>query len=465
MTDPAAPSDPAFAAPGAEPDAPDGLAARRAAFALLTAVLDRRQAFDEAADRLDALARMPDVRDRGFARAMALTVLRRLGQLDHLIDRYLERAPKGRGKAVRHVLRLGAAQIVFLGAPPHAAVDTSVALAEAEGLAPFKGLVNAILRKIAREGGAVCRKQDAARLNTPAWLRESWVAAYGEAAARAIGEAHLAEPPLDLSVRNAAEAAAWAERLGGAALEGATVRLAPPGDVRRLPGFEEGAWWVQDAAAALPARLLIRALARASGGDAGLDGRRVIDLCAAPGGKTAQLAAAGARVTAVDRSGPRLARLRENLGRLQLDAEVVEADAERWRPAAPADAVLLDAPCTATGTLRRHPDIAHLKGPADVARLAALQRRLIAAAAAMLSPGGVMVYATCSLQPEEGEEAVEEALDADPGLAMLPVEAAGLGGFAEAISPRGWMRTLPYHRAEAGGCDGFFAAVLHKKPG
>lgn len=457
MTDPAASSDSAATAAGPS----DGLAARRAAFALLTAVLDRRQAFDEAADGLEALSRIPDPRDRGFARAMALSVLRRLGQLDHLIDRYLERPPKGRGKAVRHVLRLGAAQIVFLGAPPHAAVDTSVALAQAEGLAPFKGLVNAILRKIAREGGAVCRKQDAARLNAPAWLRESWVRAYGEAAARAIGEAHLAEPPLDLTVKDAAQTAAWAERLGGAALEGATVRLAPPGDVRRLPGFEEGAWWVQDAAAALPARLLIRAI----GGESGLDGHCVVDLCAAPGGKTAQLAAAGARVTAVDRSAPRLARLRENLARLHLDAEVVETDAERWRPAAPVDAVLLDAPCTATGTLRRHPDIAHLKGPADVARLAALQRRLIGAAAQMLAPGGVLVYATCSLQPEEGEEAVAEALDADPGLAMLPVEAAGLGGFAEAISPRGWLRTLPYHRAEAGGCDGFFAAVLQKKPG
>lgn len=443
-----------------EAPAGGGLAARRAAFALVEAVLGRRQAFDEALEKagekagaLDAIA---DPRDRAFARLMALTVLRRLGQIDQLIDRYMTREPKGKAQAVRHILRLGTAQIIFLGTPAHAAVDTAVALAVAERLGAFKGLVNAILRRIAKEGTAIARKQEPARLNTPGWLRESWTDAHGEAGARAIGEAHLAEPPLDLTLRTDADPAEWAERLGGRVLErSGTVRIDHAGDVRALPGFADGAWWVQDAAAALPARLL----AEAAGG---LAGKQVVDLCAAPGGKTAQLAAMGARVTAVDRSGPRLARLRENLTRLALEAEVVEADAATWRPAVPVDAILLDAPCTATGTLRRHPDIAHLKGPGDVARLAALQRRLIAAAAAMLAPGGVLVYATCSLQPEEGEAAVAEALADGAPLERIAEAPGALGGFHEALRADGSVRTLPYLRGEDGGCDGFFIARLRK---
>ncbi|MEQ8602149.1 MAG: transcription antitermination factor NusB [Marivibrio sp.] len=439
-----------------------GLPARRAAFQLLAAVAMRNQALDDALEKTPALSEIAEARDRAFARALALTVLRRQGQLDQLIDRYLAREPKGKAQSVRLVLRLGAAQLIFLGTPPHAAVATSVDLAEAETLAAFKGLINAILRKIAKDGADVARKQEAGRLNTPAWLRESWESAYGQAAARAIGEAHLAEPPLDLTLKPEEDAALWADRLSGTALEPQTVRLPATGDVRRLAGFDEGRWWVQDAAAALPARLL-----EAAAG--GLSGKDVIDLCAAPGGKTAQLCAAGARVTAVDRSKPRLARLTENLQRLDLSAEVIAADAETWRPEAPVDAVLLDAPCSATGTLRRHPDIAQLKGPADVARLAALQRRLIVAALAMLKPGGLLLYATCSLQPEEGERAIAElldgALDGAGPCAMLPIEAAWLGGFVEARTPSGGLRTLPYMRGEAGGCDGFYAALIQKPAG
>ncbi|MBP5858772.1 16S rRNA (cytosine(967)-C(5))-methyltransferase RsmB [Marivibrio halodurans] len=440
-----------------------GLAARRAAFLLLDAVLTRRQALDDALERATAptgaLAEVPEARDRGFARTMVLTVLRRLGQIDQLIDRYMAHEPKGKAQSVRHILRLGTAQIIFLGTPPHAAVDTSVALAVALRLGAFKGLVNAILRRIAKEGTAIARKQEPGRLNSPAWLRERWIAAYGEAAARAIGEAHLGEPPLDLTLADASTGADWAARLGGQLLDRAgTVRLAQTGDVRALPGFAEGAWWVQDAAAALPARLL----AEAAGG---LADKRVIDLCAAPGGKTAQLAAMGASVTALDRSAPRLRRLSENLARLSLTAEVVTADAAEWRPEVPVDAILLDAPCSATGTLRRHPDIAHLKGQGDVDRLAALQRRLIAAAADMLNPGGVLVYATCSLQPEEGEEAVEAALADGLPLERIVEAPAALGGFREALRRDGSVRTLPYLRGEEGGCDGFFIARLRKRPG
>ena len=267
------------------------------------------------------------------------------------------------------------------------------------------------------------------------------------------------EAPLDLTIRTGEEVADWAERLGGRVLERAgTVRLDHAGDVRALNGFADGAWWVQDAAAALPARLL----AEAAGG---LSGKRVVDLCAAPGGKTAQLAAMGAQVTAVDRSGPRLARLRENMERLRFEVEVVEADAATWRPAAPVDAVLLDAPCTATGTLRRHPDIAHLKGKGDVERLGGLQRLLIAAAAEMLAPGGVLVYATCSLQPEEGEAAIADALADGAPLARIAEAPEALGGFHEALRADGSVRTLPYLRGEDGGCDGFFIARLRKTEG
>jgi len=435
-----------------------GLPARRAAFALLDAVLTRKHAFDEAVEKVGALSQLEAARDRGFARLLALTVLRRLGQIDQLVDRYMAHQPKGKAQSVRHVLRLGIAQMIFLGTPAHAAVDTSVALVAAERLDGFKGLVNAILRKVAREGGEVARKQQVARLNTPPWLRESWERTYGEAATRAIGEAHLIEPPLDLTLRTPSETAAWAETLGGRVIEEGTIRLDNAHDVRALPGFEEGAWWVQDAAAAMPARILAAAMG-------GLDAKHVIDLCAAPGGKTAQLAAAGAQVTAVDRSAPRLIRLRENLARLQLQADVVVADGATWRPDVLADGVLLDAPCTATGTLRRHPDIAHLKGPSDVARLAALQTKLIGAAAQMLTPGGVMVFATCSLQPEEGEGALAAALEAGAPLERVAIAPETLGGFSDGLTRDGAFRSLPYSRAEEGGCDGFFAAVLRKRAG
>jgi 16S rRNA (cytosine967-C5)-methyltransferase len=260
-------------------------------------------------------------------------------------------------------------------------------------------------------------------------------------------------------LRGSGESEAWAERLGGRVIEPGTVRLDPPGDVRALEGYGDGAWWVQDAAAALPARILEAAM----GGAGALSGKPVIDLCAAPGGKTAQLAAMGARVTAVDRSAPRLKRLEENLARLDLSAEIVTADGADWRPDAPVDALLLDAPCTATGTLRRHPDIAHLKGQTDVERLAALQARLIGAAAGMLAPGGLMVFATCSLQPEEGEGALETALDGGAPFDRMEVPASALGGFAEALTAKGALRTFPYTRSEEGGCDGFFAALLRRR--
>ena len=430
-----------------------GLPSRKIALALLAQVLDDRIALDDALAESRELARL-SARDRAFARLMVATTLRRLGQIDRTLKRFLARPLPKHARAVRHILRLAAAQLLVLETPAHAVVDTAVALAAQERGGGFKGLVNAVLRRLAAEGPALFAAEDAARANTPGWLWRSWSAAYGEDACRRIAEAHLAEPPLDITVRG--DAALWAERLNARLLPTGTLRRDEGGNIPDLPGYDDGAWWVQDAAASLPARLLLAAL----GGGAGTD---VIDLCAAPGGKTAQLAAAGARVTAVDLSAKRLATVRENLARLKLPAETVAADAASWRPARPPDGVLLDAPCSATGTIRRHPDIPHAKRPDDATRLAGLQAKLLAAALSLPKPGGIVVYAVCSLQPEEGPAVVAAALAADPAVERLPITAGEIGGLAEAITPDGDVRTLPCHLADQGGLDGFYIARLRRR--
>ncbi|MGF1591780.1 MAG: RsmB/NOP family class I SAM-dependent RNA methyltransferase [Kiloniellaceae bacterium] len=424
--------------------------ARKTALALLRAVLDDGRPLDEALARNPHLAKL-EARDRAFARLLATTCLRRLGQVDAAIDHCLDRPIRAKDVALRHILRLGAVQLLFLETPPHAAVSTALDLARGPRLAGQRGLLNAVLRRLSREGAILVEGQDAPRLDTPDWLWSSWCAAYGEATARAIAAAHLVEPPLDLSCKESAEG--WADRLGATLLPGGSLRLpAGQGDVTRLPGYAEGAWWVQDAAAALPARLL---------GE--VSGKTVIDLCAAPGGKTAQLAAAGAEVIAVERSAERLKRLRENLDRLQLAAALVEGDAASWQPPAPADAVLLDAPCSATGTLRRHPDIAWLKDKAQIASLTAAQDRLLAHAVAMAKPGGLLVYAVCSLQPEEGPQRIHALLSSDDRVERLPLAAEELPGFEDCVTPEGDLRSLPCHLPEQGGLDGFYACRLRRK--
>ncbi len=425
--------------------APD---ARASALDLLAAVLDRARPLDEAVAGHAALAALAP-RDRAFARLMVATVLRRLGQIDALIDACLERPLPERARRVRHVLRLGVCQLVFLGTAPHAAVDSAVTLAAAlrDG-ARFRGLVNAILRRLARTGAEIAAEQDAARLDTPDWLWKSWTAAYGAETARRIATAHLAEPPLDITA--ARDPAAWAKRLEAEILPTGTLRRPLRGAVEALPGYDEGAWWVQDAAAAMPARLL---------GE--IAGETVLDLGAAPGGKTAQLAAAGARVVAVDRP-KRLARLRENLARLNLAAETVAADIARWRPPAPAPFVLLDAPCTATGTIRRHPDVARIKSAADVEWLARVQDALLDAAVDMLAPGGRLVYCVCSLEPREGPERARALLARRDDLAREPIAAVEIGGLSAAITAEGDLRTLPCHLTERGGLDGFYAVRLRR---
>ncbi|MFO1129670.1 MAG: transcription antitermination factor NusB [Rhodospirillales bacterium] len=436
-----------------------GSVARRIAFDVLDAVLVRRQPLAEAFDKHPALAGLAG-RDRGFARHLTATALRRLGQIDRLIDLCLARPLPKDAQRVRHILRLGICQLVFLATPAHAAVASAVDLARQRRSAGHAALVNAVLRRLAREASAMIAGDDAARLNTPAWLWDSWTEAYGADVARAIGEAHLSEAPLDLTLnpartpaRREAAAAALAAHCGARRLCGDTLRIAGHAAVTELPGYADGAWWVQDAAAALPVRLLGR-----------IAGKRVIDLCAAPGGKTAQLAAAGAEVIAVDISPARLDRLGENLRRLHLQAALVAADARRWRPDAPADAVLVDVPCSSTGTIRRHPDVARLKSPQDVAALVRLQGELAAHAASLLRPGGTLVYCACSLQPEEGPGAVQALLRSGMPLARRPVDPAEIGGLDELVDSAGDLRTLPCHLKGEGGLDGFYAArlVLHR---
>ena len=411
-------------------------------------MLRDRRFLDAAIEGHDAIRALAP-RDRGFARHLAATSLRRLGQIDDLLAHCLDRPLPAAAEEVRAVLRLGVAQLVFLGVPAHAGVGETVALARARGHDRHAGLVNAVLRRLAREGKALAAAQDAPRLDTPDWLWRSWSEAYGAGQARAIVAAHLKEPPLDLTLKDGP--AGWAARLDAAVLPTGTLRRTAGGAVEQLAGFAEGAWWVQDAAAALPVRLL---------GE--VAGRRVIDLCAAPGGKTAQLAAAGARVLAVDRDPARLARVAANLDRLGLAAELIEADATTWRPAERAEAVLLDAPCTGTGACRRHPDIPRLKGPADVTRMAAIQDRLLAAASAMVRPGGVVVFCTCSLERAEGPGRVAALAGAGLGLVPEPIRAAEIGTLAELIDGDGALRTLPCHLAEAGGMDGFYAARMRR---
>jgi 16S rRNA (cytosine967-C5)-methyltransferase len=424
--------------------------ARHVALDLIGAVLGRERPLDEAIDDSPAMAKL-SLRDRAFARLLVATVLRRLGQVDALIRDCLASPLPPRASQVHDILRLGIVQLLFLHTPPHAAVATSVDLAQSRGFLAHKGLVNAVLRRLSIEGPDRIAGHDAAALNTPSWLWQSWTRHYGADIARSIATAHLREAPLDLTPR--ASASGWCESLAATVLPTGTLRRPGGGAVSTLPGYAEGAWWVQDAAAALPARLF--------GNVAGLD---VVDLCAAPGGKTAQLADAGAFVTAIDRSSRRLERLISNMKRLSLPAAPVAADALTWRPDHPADAVLLDAPCSATGAIRRHPDVPHLKRPSDVARLATIQERLLRAAVEMLRPGGTLVYCTCSLEAEEGPERIDALLSSGAPVQRRPISAAEINAPSEWITPDGDLRTLPFHLAEYDGIDGFYGARLVKLP-
>src|SRR5205823_4962996 len=399
-------------------------------------VLRRHRALDaelDGAEQHPGLGSLAD-RDRALVRKLVATVLRRIGTLRHLLGKFLESGFPKDAPRVESALLIGAAQILFLDVPDHAAVDLSVRLVQADRrAAKYPGLINAVLRRAAREGKDLVATLDPV-LDTPQWLFVRWPTNYGLEAARAIALAHSHEPPLDLTVK--ADPESWAQRLRGRVLPTGSIRTATQGQVALLPGYHEGAWWVQDAAAALPARLF---------GD--VAGKSVADLCAAPGGKTAQLAHAGARVTAVDRSANRLVRLRDNLARLALQAETAVSDAAEWQSAANDgfDGVLIDAPCTSTGTIRRHPDVSWLRQETDIGALVGVQTRLLQKAVAMLRPGGILVYCTCSLEPEEGEQGIAALLAADPAMRRVPIESGEVAGLEQTINPQGDLRTLPCH--------------------
>jgi 16S rRNA (cytosine967-C5)-methyltransferase len=431
-----------------------GLPARRAAVELLAAVLQRKQVLDDVLGRSLERGAMFDLaaRDRALARAIVAASLRQKGELDRVLFTFLGRGLPDKSGTLYPILLAGAAQLIFLKTPPHAAIDLAVTLAQYDPKAKrYDKLVNAVLRRVANEGEAIASALDAARVNTPDWLWSRWVSYWGEARAHAIAEANLIEPPLDLTVKN--NPALWAEQLSGRVLVTGSVRLLPKGRIESLASYDEGAWWVQDVAASLPAMLLGH-----------VAGQPVADLCAAPGGKTAQLVLGGASVIAVDNSKTRLKLLAENLKRLHLEAELVEADAASWQPGGLFDAVLLDAPCSSTGTIRRHPDIPYVKSAKDIETLAALQARLLDNAARLVRPGGKLVYSTCSLEPEEGEAQIAAFLTRNAAFSIDPISPAELYGQAQWIEPSGCLRTFPYElkldSAEWSGMDGFFAARL-----
>jgi len=421
-----------------------GLPAREAALTALRTVLDKELSLD-AAWREAKLTEL-DPRDAGFARVLVLTTLRRLGSIDAVLDRFLRKRPVGGNAVAVHIMRIAAAELLALDGAAHAAVDCAVRLTKKQkNLGKLSGMVNAVCRKVAGEGVKLFDEIDSAKVDTPAWLWMRLVHDYGEEAARGIAAAHRNGAPLDLSIRD--DAPAWAERLVGALLPGETVRLADAGAVPDLLGYSDGAWWAQDAAAALPARLL---------GD--VKGKRVLDLCAAPGGKTMQLAAAGAQVTALDLSEMRMKRLIENVTRTRLSVDIVTADALEWEPSEPFDAILLDAPCSATGTIRRHPDLPYLKSGKELTSLVPLQDALLDRAFSWLKPGGAMVYAVCSLLPAEGPKRISAFLNRQSDAEMIPVLPGG--GIEAEMIVDGALRTLPHHWAERGGIDGFYAARL-----
>ncbi|HRF08074.1 MAG TPA: RsmB/NOP family class I SAM-dependent RNA methyltransferase [Xanthobacteraceae bacterium] len=429
-----------------------GLTARRFAADALLAILHKRRALEDVFEHGETGIhfRALDERDRALARMIVATALRRAGSLQAVLERFLQQGwPED--VRVHAILLSAAAQILLLEVADHATVDLSVDLASGIRNKRYAGLTNAVLRRTAAEGAAILATLDP-EIDTQEWMRGRWRAAYGDEGLRAICLAHRVEPALDITAKENPQA--LADMLQGLLLPTGSVRVTGKGVVAQLPGYDDGDWWVQDAAAAIPARLL-----------GNIKGKRVADLCAAPGGKTLQLANAGANVTAVDRSSSRLKRLKQNLDRTKLDAEVVTADAATWE-AEPFDAILLDAPCSATGTIRRHPDILWQKTPEDLEQVTKLQSRLLDNAARLVKPGGLIVYSTCSLEPEEGEEQIEALLSRNGELERVPVQAAE-SGEPDAVTQMGDVRTMPFHFAHTdpklAGCDGFFASRLRRK--
>ncbi len=437
------------------PEIVPGLAARLVAASAVADVMAGTNALDDRFAPEGSLSKAVDLdqRDKGLARSIATVSLRRLGTIRAALGKLLENGMPKKAGGLEWILVTGAAQILFLDVPDHAAVDLAVRAARRDQkTAAFANLTNGVLRNVARRREELIQAEDPF-VDSPPWLASRWRRTYGDEIARAIAAAHQREPTLDLTVRG--DAAAWAERLGGRLLSTGSVRVESHAAVTELPGFDEGQWWVQDAAAAIPARLI--------GAKAG---ERIADLCAAPGGKTAQLAAAGAQVVALDRSAERLKRVAANLERLGLEAEPQVGDATSFS-GGPFDAVLLDAPCSSTGTIRRHPDVAWSKKTTDLASLSALQAKMLDRAAKLLAPGGRLVYCVCSMEPEEGEQQIAALVRRNPDLERSPILAGEAGIAPEWLTEAGELRTLPCHLPDPdprfAGLDGFFAARLVRR--
>ena len=427
------------------------LATRAAATDLIGDVLRVRRPFDTAFAGHRSIATM-SARDRAFVHNLAITTLRRLGTIDHLVELCVERPLPRRAQQVRDILRVGSCQLLFMQVAAHGAVATCVELTRQLGHSAHIKLVNAVLRRLARDGAKMIANLNESKVNTPDWLWKTWSTVYGEDVCHQMAAAHIAGAPLDISTTGNPKT--WAAELGGDILFANTIRLTGRGQVTELPGFQDGQWWVQDAAAGLVANLA---------GD--VTSKSVIDLCAAPGGKTSQFLTRGARVTAVDRSAARLERMGKNMERLGFKPRMIQADVTKWRPNKPADVVMLDAPCSATGTARRHPDVLWSKSESDIAQLAAIQQGMMSAAAESVAPGGLLIFATCSLQPEEGIYHVSPFLDAHSRFKLEPLTAVDVHGLGETLTTCGCFRSLPSHHADRGGMDGFFAARFRRQAG
>ncbi len=424
---------------------------RRISLDVLDAVLRKGRPLDEAFSSDGRLSELSS-RDRAFVRLLVTTVIRRLGEIDAVLASFLERPLRGKRERLQDVLRLGTAQLLFLETPPHAAVATSVALAKAAGFEGLAGLVNAVLRRVGVKGSAILKDLDLDKLALPGWLWNRLVQTYGEAETRAITQVQRSDPPIDLTLRDPDTADEWAQKLDATRLPNGSLRLSRgAGDIRQLAGFAEGAWWVQDAAASLPARLL-----------APQPGEVIADLCSAPGGKTLQLAAAGAEVFAVELHPKRLELVQENLVRTQLSAACVVADASLWQPPESLNGVLLDAPCSATGTLRRHPDVALHRRPDELEKLVRLQDCLLENAAKLVKQGGRLVYSVCSLLPEEGPARISAFLNKGAPFRVEAVAFEDFGLPREAADETGGLRTQPSFWGETGGMDGFYMCRLRR---
>ncbi|WP_409432941.1 RsmB/NOP family class I SAM-dependent RNA methyltransferase [Litorimonas sp. RW-G-Af-16] len=423
--------------------------ARRCAAAAMKQIMTDQEALESALERQDDYAGL-EPRDRAFARVIVATTCRRQGQIKAALKPFIRKAPP---EMVTAVLQTAAAQILFLGTPPHAAVDETVSVLKSlRATQGFANMGNAVLRQIVEKGPKIAAMV-APRDNIPGWIKGAWEKEYGRVELRKMATQLTKDPTLDITVKS--DAAGWAEKLGGKVIAPQTVRLPEIGNVTELDGFASGEWWVQDVAATLPVQLLATQM-----GD--LSGKRVLDLCAAPGGKTLQLAAMGAVVTALDKSEGRLKRVHENLARTKLSAEIVATDALEWDTEQTFDAVLLDAPCSATGTFRRHPDVLLNRTPKSVSQLARLQDKLLAKAATLVKPGGTLVFATCSLQPQESKPRLTRFLAELPDFRLIPVtNVAGLS-LPESRFEGGTVRTLPSDLPNEGGMDGFFIAVLSR---